>query len=172
VSKVERKYRRLRRWKKGKPVQGTYCNETIEVMRRLGWRVTDSGTFDFAKAPTVRAFCEDRAHMGPFIVRVPGHVFVISHGMIHDGYSVPWQNYRRLSRRVTGFWQFDGKTRMPADEKPKATKPPVDHVAVRAERARRALARLETRAKRIATAIKKRRRQVKYYEVRIGDAST
>lgn len=68
---------------------------------------------------------------------------------------------RMLIEEVVKRGWLDGKL------KPKV-KPLVSPAALRAERARRALARLMTRRKRIETAIRKRQRQVRYYEKTLG----
>lgn len=114
ISKIRKMIRRVRKEngrrtkdRNGRriPVRGVGDMELLAVMKRLGFASkahTESGM-------TLRAFCEDRGHMGPFIVTVSGHYVAISHGMICDTYTkapVPCEQYPKLGCRVKRFWKF------------------------------------------------------------------
>jgi len=101
------------------PIRGMYNGEIVETMKRLGWPVKersgDEIAFSLARTislpnRSLRSFCENRAHMGPFIVETTRHYVAVSHGLICDtrtnGVPIPWQQYPKLSRRVRKWWRF------------------------------------------------------------------
>ncbi len=90
-------------------IVGTHNWEVLKVLKRLGYNAVAKG----AEVMTLRAFCEDRAHLGPHLINVTGHYVTVSRGMILDtrtGYvPIPWQNYPRLGWRVQRWWRFNEK---------------------------------------------------------------
>jgi hypothetical protein len=97
------------------PVSGMSNAELLEVMRRLAYPIKDQGEHESIvgsgamKGTTLREFCEDRAHMGPFIVNVTGHYVAVSRGMICDTFTKepkPWSEYPKLRTRVQRWWKF------------------------------------------------------------------
>jgi len=92
------------------PVKGMHNRELVEIMRRLGFKVKHARwPVPGRRTETLQAFCEDRGHMGPFIVNVTGHYVAVSHGMICDTLKrtpVPFAEYPKLRSRVKAFWHF------------------------------------------------------------------
>jgi hypothetical protein len=87
-----------------KRIVGVSNSELLQVMKRLGFK-----SKPHAGGMTLRQFCEDRGHMGPFIVNVTGHYIAVSHGMVCDTCTksvARWQDYPRLRWRVKRFWLF------------------------------------------------------------------
>lgn len=87
------------------PIRGMYNSELLEIMRRLGFKSKPHQEWGM----TLREFCENWGHMGPFIVNVTGHYVAVSHGMACDNTSkvpVPIAEFPRLGKRVKRFWLF------------------------------------------------------------------
>lgn len=93
------------------PIRGMYTWEMKKVMKRLGYKPVGYGHHKNRNAPrTLREFCDDKGHLGVFIVEVTDHFVAVSRGMICDTMHkepVPWQEYRKLSRRVVQWWRFN-----------------------------------------------------------------
>lgn len=127
ISKIHKMIRRYRndRFRKiygrSKPIPASYEKkritgmhnfELLEIMRRLGnpFKKAYRTKTDGIPGMSLKTFCEDYGHMGPFIVNVTGHYVSVSKGMICDtqtGYKpIPWQDYKRLGWRVVAFWSF------------------------------------------------------------------
>lgn len=87
------------------PIRGMGNIELLEVMRRFGFKPKPHQEHGM----TLRAFCDDRGHIGPFIVNVTGHYVAVSHGMICDTKTkvpVPIAEYEKLGYRVKRYWLF------------------------------------------------------------------
>jgi hypothetical protein len=89
------------------PVKGTSNGEVLEVLRRAGFKPTKKGSPD---KTSLRQFCDDYGHTGPFLVEVTGHYVTVSHGMICDtrtGYTpIPFAEYKKLRWMVKRWWKF------------------------------------------------------------------
>lgn len=174
VSKIEAMIRRGRRGgyrdSNGRkiPIRGTYHHEIIRVLKALGCKAI---RFKLAEG-TVAKFTEDVKHAGAFFVRTSGHFLTCSGGIIADNWKpegVTIGNYPRDLSRVTHAWRVIAPAlpRFTLDDALAATKPPKPKPDRQAERIARILLRLKTweaKRKRAETAIKKLRKQVKYYE--------
>lgn len=89
-------------------VRGTYPSEIITIMKRAGYPVIGRWRGPMA----LRAFLEDRAHLGPCIVEITGHFIAVSRGMLCDTYTktpVPWQQYPKLRRQARRAWYFQSR---------------------------------------------------------------
>ena len=87
------------------PVRGVSTVALIEAAEKIGLTVKECGRFN----GTLGAFCDDRGHMGPFIVHVTGHYVAVSSGMICDTitkHPVPISEYPHLRCRVREWWRF------------------------------------------------------------------
>lgn len=156
------------------PIKSLGSSILLLTMKRFG--------FKFKEIPgggTLREFCEDRGHLGPFIVMVSGHYVAVSRGYICDTYTsgkpVPWTEYSGLGRHVRQAWLFSGKPLTAIDvlayvasEKPKKEKPKVSLVATRAVRIAAQIDAWERKKRRAENALKKLARKAKYYEAAIA----
>jgi hypothetical protein len=96
--------RRIKRDRK-LPVRGMYKSEVVQVMKRLKFKTSEFKPY----TGTLAAFCDDRAHLGPFIVQVTGHFVAVSQGMICDTWSkkpVPWREHPLLRKQVKFYARF------------------------------------------------------------------
>ena len=101
--------------RRGNRIAGITNSETWTVMDRLGYRVITT----LEKGMTLRDFCDDQEHTGPFIIHTGHHHIAFSHGMMCDTTSkvpVPWKKFPRLKRRVKGFYQFKTKASLKGDK--------------------------------------------------------
>ena len=109
---------------RNKKIVGLATSTLKIVMARLGWRVIETfkpklkpvvrGWGHQRETITLRMFCEDRGHMGPYIVWVTGHYVVVENGMITDTQCrtpIPWQQYPKLKWHVQEAWRFAGRQR-------------------------------------------------------------
>ena len=132
VSKIHRMIRRYRNktrrfygiapyQRKTRP-RGMGDIETLAVLDQLGYRPINRfhrhkdgtpytpGAYLWRKS--LREFCLDRGHYGPFLIQLHNHYVTVSHGMICDSFTkvpIPWREYPRLKRLVMNFWQFKPK---------------------------------------------------------------
>jgi hypothetical protein len=87
------------------PIRGMYTSEVVEVMRRFGFKIKTNERI----TGTLRAFLEDRGHLGLLLVETPTQFIAVSRGMICDTRTkvpIPMLDYPRLRRRVVAFCQF------------------------------------------------------------------
>jgi hypothetical protein len=176
-SRVEHMIRRKRggyrdRNGRRKKVKGSYHWEVTKILKRLGCKVEEIKV----TGSTLGAFVEDQRHAGTMLVRVTGHFMVASGGMVADTtYPTPVaiEQYPKHTRRVVQAW------RVVAPETPRYTvadpidpvrepKPKPDIRLVRYQRAVDNLKRWQTKAKRAETAMRKLRKQVRYYETALA----
>jgi hypothetical protein len=173
VSRIEKMIRRRRggyRDVDGKriPVRGTGNGEVIAVLEALGCKVEKAKV----TAQTFGRFVDDVRHAGAFLVNVTGHYMVCEAGMMADTRNmtpIPIEQYGRATWRVQRAWKVT------APETPRYTvndpltqvrekKPKPDIKVVRYERAIASLKRWQSKAKRAETAVRRYRKQVRYYE--------
>lgn len=88
-------------------IMSMYDDETLLVLERLGF--TPKACPKYGKL-SLRQFCEDSAHTGPFLISTHNHYLVVSHGAICDtltkGGVVAWTDYPKLRCMVTKVWRF------------------------------------------------------------------
>lgn len=87
-------------------IVGTWGNEIAEVMKRLGYSSKELPCYGKL---TLREFCEDSGHMGPFIVMTSNHFVAISHGAICDTitkHPIAWTEYKGLRSRIQKVYRF------------------------------------------------------------------
>jgi hypothetical protein len=161
VSQIERMLRRKRRGyrdRRGRkiPIRGTHPWEVIKVLKHLDCKVERMPVIE----NTIGRFCEDTKHLDvPFLVEVTGHFLVVHRGTMSD-------KNPRPTRRVEQAW----KVTAPAEPKlhkppaPQPQKPKPDIKQVRHQRLLQRIKQWETKRKRAENALRKLKRQVKYYE--------
>lgn len=94
------------------PIRGTSKYECLEVLRLLGWKLKQENRAS-DRCATLGQFCEDRGHMGPYLVNVTGHWVAVSGGkvlctsnpMTEDGLQpIPVGDYPRKARRIVRWY--------------------------------------------------------------------
>lgn len=175
VSRIEKMIRRCRRGgyrdSAGRKIaiKGSYPWEVIKVLKRLGCKVTAM------KDPesTFGRFCADTAHINAaFLVRVTGHFMAAFKGTFCDTSNlepVPVDGYNKAARRVIQAWRVEAPSSpMYTIDDPIMTpaRPAKPKPAIREVRAARVAERIkawEAKRKRADTALRKLRRQARYY---------
>jgi hypothetical protein len=171
VSRIEMMIRRRRRGyrdSKGRrrPIKGTYSGEILCALQVLGCKWEPFKT----REPTFGRFCEDTAHINAtFLVEVTGHFMAVYRGTFCDTSHLqptPVEGYPKAKRRVRRVWRIEA----PAEPQAGAYVPPVRETKpkpdLRTVRAARVAARIKswtTKRKRAETALRKLRRQARYY---------
>ncbi len=90
---------------KRKKVNSMWPGELIEVMRRLKFKLVERKSFN----GTLRAFCDDYGHSGPFIVFTNGHFLAVSKGMLCDTLTkkpIPMHEYPHPNCRMKEYLKF------------------------------------------------------------------
>lgn len=175
IARIEKMLRRRRRngyrdaLGRKIPIKGTHTWEVVRTLKRLGCKVTEM------KNPesTFGRFCQDTAHINAsFLVEVTGHFMATFKGQFVDTAHrepTPVQGYSKATRRVVRVWRVDAPAVPkftvddPITPPPRPAKSKPDIRDVRAARVAARLKAWQTKRKRAETAIRKLRRQARYY---------
>jgi len=170
VSHAEKMLRRCRRGgyrdRSGRkiPIRGTYPWEVTKVLRRLGCKVELLRPLE--TQCSLGSFVDSTKHLDAvFLVEVTGHFLVAHKGSITD-------NLPRMKRKVLKAWRieapetpkYSAERFANLDIPPKPPKPKPDVKVARYGRIQKRVAIWEAKLRRAETALKKLRRQARYYE--------
>lgn len=167
VSRIEKMLRRCRRsgYKSSDgrtlPIKGTQTGEVIKVLKRLGCKITPMKRVATMNT-TLGALIEDTVELSaPCLVWVTGHFCVTFKGKCSDGIV-------RRNRWVISAWRVEApaepKFTTGAPVRQRKPRAPRDLQAERHARVLVSIKRWEGKLKRAGTALKKLRRQARYYE--------
>lgn len=175
LSRIEKMLRRSRKGFKDRlgrkrQIKGTHSWEIKRVLKGLGCKITQVPDPE----RTFGRFVRDTAHINAtFLVNVTGHYMVTRKGLFCDNSHlagpVPIDGYHRALRRVQHAWRIDAPAVPmytvddPIAPPPRARKPKPPIAEVRAARVDAAIKKWEAKRKRAETALRKLRKQERYY---------
>lgn len=91
-----------------KPIKSMQNHEMLTVLHRAGLKSCAIGVPE--NHLTLGQFCDDKGHMGPFLVNVSHHYVVVYKGQIIDTMTkrapIPWREYKKLRTKVVQWWRF------------------------------------------------------------------